>query len=331
MAALTIIWWRDIPAQVVAKDARRAAQGRPPPALPGRDRQGRDPGRHARVQTRTSRSGARRPRRAATTSRPRSPPRSTRLEARRTPGRADPDRRRRRRPAAAGHDIGGRAGMTDDRSVGSATPRGRDRLRPPVRDHRRADQPDRPEAAGRGDEGRRLQPGRARRRWPRSRPAPTCSTSTPASRSPTSRRSWPGRSSSSSRSPTCRCRSTRRSSRRSRPGSPSTRARPLVNSVTGEDERLERVLPLVAEVRRRGRRDLERRDRHLRGPRRPLRGREADRRAGRRPRHPARGHRRRSAGDADRGDGHGRPAGLPARPPAARRAQGQHAPAAPRT
>jgi hypothetical protein len=26
MAALTIIWWRDIPAQVVAKDARRASK-----------------------------------------------------------------------------------------------------------------------------------------------------------------------------------------------------------------------------------------------------------------------------------------------------------------
>ena len=38
-----------------------------------------------------------------------------------------------------------------------------------------------------------------RDRWPRSRPAPTCSTSTPASRSPTSRRSWQRRSSSSSR------------------------------------------------------------------------------------------------------------------------------------
>ena len=32
--------------------------------------------------------------------------------------------------------------------------------------------------------------------------------------------------------------------------------KPLVNSVTGEEERLERVLPLVQEVRRRGRRDL---------------------------------------------------------------------------
>ena len=51
----------------------------------------------------------------------------------------------------------------------------------------------------------------------------------------------------------------------------------LVNSVTGEDERLERVLPLVAPVRGGGRGHLQRRDRHLRGPRRPLRGRETDR------------------------------------------------------
>ena len=39
--------------------------------------------------------------------------------------------------------------------------------------------------------------------------------------------------------------STPRSSRRSRRGWPSTRARPLVNSVTGEEERLEAVLPLI--------------------------------------------------------------------------------------
>ena len=57
------------------------------------------------------------------------------------------------------------------------------------------------------------------------------------------------------------------------------------------------------EVRRGGRRDLERRDRHLRGPGRPVRGRPAHRRARRRPRHPARGRHRRPAGHADRGDG----------------------------
>ena len=52
--------------------------------------------------------------------------------------------------------------------------------------------------------------------------------------------------SSCSRSPTCRCRSTRRSSRRSKPGLAVYKGKPLVNSVTGEDEVLERVMPLVA-------------------------------------------------------------------------------------
>ena len=81
--------------------------------------------------------------------------------------------------------------------------------------------------------------------------------------------------------------------------------KPLVNSVTGEDERLESVLPLVAKLRRRGRRDHERRDRHLRGPRRAVRDRQADRRPRGRPRHRDGGHRRRPARDADRRDGHG--------------------------
>ena len=76
----------------------------------------------------------------------------------------------------------------------------------------------------------------------------------------------------------------------------------LVNSVTGEEERLEAVLPAHQEVRRRGRRHLERRDRHFRRPGRALRGREAHRRARRRPRHPGERHRRRPARDADRRD-----------------------------
>ena len=40
--------------------------------------------------------------------------------------------------------------------------------------------------------------------------------------------------------------------------------KPLVNSVTGEDEVMERVLPLVAQLRRGRGGDLERRDRHQR-------------------------------------------------------------------
>ena len=101
---------------------------------------------------------------------------------------------------------------------------GRDRLRPPVRGHRRADQPDRPQAARRGDEGRQLRDGDRRRdRAGRGRRADARR----QRRDPARRRAGdpaPRRSSSCSRSPTCRSRSTRRSSRRSRPGSPSTRA-----------------------------------------------------------------------------------------------------------
>ena len=63
--------------------------------------------------------------------------------------------------------------------------------------------------------------------------------------------------------------------------------KPLVNSVTGEEERLERVLPLVrkygAAVVAISNDDTG----HQRGPGRPLRGREADRRARRGPRDPA--------------------------------------------
>ena len=60
--------------------------------------------------------------------------------------------------------------------------------------------------------------------------------------------------------------------------------------MTGEEERLERVLPLVrkygAAVVAISNDDTGISD----GPGRPVRGRQADRRAGRRPRHPALGH-----------------------------------------
>ena len=81
----------------------------------------------------------------------------------------------------------------------------------------------------------------------------------------------------------------------------------LVNSVTGEEERLESVLPLVAPARGGGRRHLERRDRDLGGPGRALRGRPPDRGAGRGPRNRAP---RRGGGPprhADRGDRGGGP------------------------
>ncbi len=55
------------------------------------------------------------------------------------------------------------------------------------------------------------------------------------------------------------------------------KGKPLLNSVTGEEERLEQVLPLVKKYELRGDRDLQRRDRHLRRSRRALRGGQEDR------------------------------------------------------
>ena len=95
----------------------------------------------------------------------------------------------------------------------------------------------------------------------------------------------------------------------------------LVNSVTGEDERLERVLPLVRKYGAAVVAISNDETGISRGPRRPVRGREADRGARRRPRDPARGRRRRPAAHADRGDADRRPAGLPDPQPAARRAR----------
>ena len=88
----------------------------------------------------------------------------------------------------------------------------------------------------------------------------------------------------------------------------------LVNSVTGEEERLERVLPLVAKHGAAVVGDLERRDRHLRGPGRPVRGREADRRTRGGPRHRPFRRRRRPARDAGRRDANGWATGAPPRP-----------------
>ena len=86
----------------------------------------------------------------------------------------------------------------------------------------------------------------------------------------------------------------------------------LVNSVTGEDERLERVLPLVkkygaAVVAISNDETGISEDPDVRFA---VAKRIVERAA--RPRHPPRGHRRRPAADADRGDADGRPAGLPA-------------------
>ncbi len=84
----------------------------------------------------------------------------------------------------------------------------------------------------------------------------------------------------------------------------------LVNSVTGEDEVLERVLPLIAKYGATVVGDLERRDGHLRGSERPVRGGREDRAPCRRSRHPRQRHRGRPARDADRCDGYRRPASM---------------------
>ena len=93
----------------------------------------------------------------------------------------------------------------------------------------------------------------------------------------------------------------------------------LVNSVTGEDEQMERVLPLVAKYGAAVVAISNDETGHLRGPGRALRGGAEDRLARRRLRDPEGGRRRRPARDADRRDGHRRAPGVPARAAAAAR------------
>ncbi len=78
------------------------------------------------------------------------------------------------------------------------------------------------------------------------------------------------------------------------------------------------------QVRRRRRGHLQRRDRDLHGPRRPVRGGEEDRGTRGGPRDPTRGHRGGPAGHADRRGLDRRPWRLPAPGPAAGRAGRQH-------
>ena len=97
----------------------------------------------------------------------------------------------------------------------------------------------------------------------------------------------------------------------------------LVNSVTGEDERLEAILPIVA---RHGAAviGLANDERDPDGAGAPRRGGEEDRLRGRRPRHPARGRRHRPARDAGRrGAARGHALPRDAAPPA-RRARREH-------
>ena len=101
------------------------------------------------------------------------------------------------------------------------------------------------------------------------------------------------------------------------------KGRPLVNSVTGEEERLEAVLPLIKKYDCAGGRDLQRRDRHQRGPRRPLRGGQEDRPPCPGLRHQAQGHRGRPAGHADRRARQRRQVGVPPPAPPQGGAEGQ--------
>ncbi len=145
MPELTVISWRAIPAQVTAGKGRGAARvqlsdrfqeaidaAAMRAGLIGTDtylEQWRREGRPCRRRPRGR--GRRRPPRSSSIDYP-----DERLErlAARTEKRSPRDRDR----SFLGHE------------------RGRDRVRPPVRRHRRADQPNRPEAPGRGDEGRQL-------------------------------------------------------------------------------------------------------------------------------------------------------------------------------
>ena len=186
------------------------------------------------------------------------------------------------------------------RQLGDA--RGRHRLRPAVHDHRRAHQPDRSEAPGRGDEGRRLQPRRARRGRPgrggraharRERGHPA------RRRAGDPRPDDPARAVAGGRAALDRL--VDRRGARGRPRRlPGQAARELRDRRGGAARTR---APADQALRRRGRRDLERRHRHLRGPRRAVRGRAEDRGARRGLRDPAGGRDRRPARHADRRDG----------------------------
>ena len=100
--------------------------------------------------------------------------------------------------------------------------------------------------------------------------------------------------------------------------------KPLVNSVTGEDDRLESVLPLVAKHGAAVVAITNDETGISEDPDVRFAVAREDRASRRRPRHRGARHRGRPARDADRGDGHGGPPGLLARAPAARRARREH-------
>ena len=90
--------------------------------------------------------------------------------------------------------------------------------------------------------------------------------------------------------------------------------KPLVNSVTGEDEVMERVLPLIAKHGAAVVAISNDETGISEDPDVRFEVAKQDRQPGRRPWDPHGGHRRRPVGDADRGHGHRRAPGLPPGP-----------------
>ncbi len=81
MATLSVIWWRDIPAQVIAKDGRRSSKVVLHPRFQVAIDKAAEPRRQARLQRLHRRVAQDAAAAAATTSRPRSASESDRLEA----------------------------------------------------------------------------------------------------------------------------------------------------------------------------------------------------------------------------------------------------------
>ena len=262
MADLTVIWWRDIPVQVVAKQGRTSAKVPLSPRFQEaidmaatRDRLDR----HRRVPQRMATGDARVRRR----SRRRGLEGSARVGDRRTaiPGwnrwcdRAAPtkgrDRDRHRR--VLGHEGG------------------RDRVGAALRHHRRAHQSHRTQEARRGDEGGRLLHGDRRHREPgRGR----CPHAGRERRDPARRRTRdPGRDGEAGAVAHRRAALDRlldRGRARGRPGGLRGQA---VGELRDRGGRAHRAgVAAGGEVRGRRRRDHERRDRHQRRPRRAVRG-----------------------------------------------------------
>ena len=344
MATLTVIWWRDIPAQVIARDGRRASEDRPPPALPGRDRQGRQPRRQAayndyieewrkvaracgddleaevtaevdRLETDYDKhrlaaliqSGGVAGGPALAPAHDETPKRAN---GDATDGSAEAD------DVTATHTVVGSATrevvIGDDRPfviIGERiNPTGRKLLAEEMKagDFSRVER----DTIAQVEAGAHMLDVNA---------------GIPLADEPAILARTIQLVQSLTDLPLSIDSLDRRGARGRARRLPGQGARQQRDRRGGAA----RAGPAAREeVRRGGRRDQQRRDRHQRGPRRPVRGREADRRAGRRPRHPARGRRRRPAADADRGDADGRPPGLPDPRPAARRARASTRPAA---